>query len=47
MEASYFNLFERGTCCQDVRKTFLLLGDPLTQALVQAPDLIYLPMVEK
>ena len=30
VEAGYFNLWERGGCCQDVRFSYLLLGDPLT-----------------
>ncbi|MEM7126920.1 MAG: C25 family cysteine peptidase [Chloroflexota bacterium] len=47
MEAAYFNLFNEGTCCQDGRYTFLLLGDPLTRALVQAPRPMYLPLAQR
>ncbi len=46
-EAGYFRLFEKGGCCQDARQSFLLLGDPLTPALVQAPDKIYMPFAAR
>lgn len=47
VEASYYSLFENSSCCQDVRYTFLLLGDPLTRALVMAPNRLFLPVTEQ
>ena len=52
VQAGYFENFspspERNklyACCEDVRRTFLLFGDPLTTVRL-APDLsVYLPMV--
>ncbi len=44
VEASYYSLFENSSCCQDVRFTFLLLGDPLTTAYVMAPDRMFIPV---
>ncbi|MEM7130895.1 MAG: C25 family cysteine peptidase [Chloroflexota bacterium] len=31
VEAGYINLFQNSICCQDVRYTYVLLGDPLTR----------------
>ena len=36
-----------GDCCQDVLMTFLLMGDPLTKARVNANSGLYLPNVAK
>ncbi|MEZ4657236.1 MAG: C25 family cysteine peptidase [Caldilineaceae bacterium] len=43
-EAGYLELFTSSTCCQDARLTFLLMGDPLTTALVQQNRLTHLPI---
>ncbi|MEZ4861094.1 MAG: C25 family cysteine peptidase [Caldilineaceae bacterium] len=45
--AGYMNLFASTTCCQATRYVYLLLGDPLTPALLWAPQDIYLPLVTR
>jgi hypothetical protein len=46
--AGYTELFTRGgTCCQDTLRTFLLLGDPLTELRVQPAERLYLPRVQR
>lgn len=44
IEAGYMELFTQSACCQDARLTFLLLGDPLTPALVQKFNQSHLPI---
>ncbi|MEM7127384.1 MAG: C25 family cysteine peptidase [Chloroflexota bacterium] len=44
-QAGYLQLFARGTCCQESRYVFLLLGDPLTPARVWAAEQTYIPGV--
>lgn len=46
VQAGYYEVFTQTICCQDVRRTFLLLGDPLMRALI-APDTTYLPLIDK
>lgn len=46
--AGYTELFTRGgTCCQDTLRTFLLLGDPLTELRVQPANRVYLPHLQR
>jgi hypothetical protein len=46
--AGYAELFTRGgTCCQDTLRTFLLLGDPLTDLRMQPAERLYLPLVQR
>ena len=47
VEAGYFALFSQQSCCQETRKVFLLLGDPLTTALLSQQDQLFLPMVQR
>lgn len=46
-EAGYRELFLHGWCCQSTRRIYLLLGDPLTPALVWAPGRSYLPYMAR
>ena len=43
IQAGYEHVVLHTTCCQDVTRTFLLLGDPLTPARVQGLDITYTP----
>lgn len=43
VEAGYRHVSFNKACCQDVIRTFLLLGDPLTPARVQPLPMIYMP----
>jgi hypothetical protein len=45
--AGYVELFTQGTCCQDTLRTFLLLGDPLTEARLQRASRVHLPLVQR
>lgn len=45
--SGYLELFSQGACCQESRKVFLLLGDPLTPARVWAADRAYFPNIQK
>jgi hypothetical protein len=45
--AGYTELFTRGNCCQGTLRTFLLLGDPLTELRMHPADRIYLPLVQR
>ncbi len=51
IQAGYFEVItgtlSGNTCCRDVAQTFLLLGDPLTPALVEPLQFIYLPTVHR
>lgn len=50
VEAGYLALFTSGTCCQETRYLYLLLGDPLTPVrLGNLPDwqTTYLPVVHR
>ena len=51
LEAGYTELLTKSTCCQDAIQTFLLLGDPLTPARVNAAAApsasIFLPVVSR
>ena len=44
-QAGYLHLFGYETCCQSSRKVYVLLGDPLTPALVWGESSLYLPLV--
>jgi hypothetical protein len=46
VEAGYFALFNQQGCCQSTSKVYLLLGDPLTPALISAPVTNFLPFVQ-
>jgi hypothetical protein len=39
VEAGYFEQFATGVCCHDVRRTFLIFGDPLTTVRVSDREL--------
>ncbi|MFN2200564.1 MAG: C25 family cysteine peptidase, partial [Caldilineaceae bacterium] len=43
VRSGYENVVLNSSCCQDVARTFVLLGDPLTPVRVQPLDLQYLP----
>ncbi|NJN67912.1 MAG: hypothetical protein HC884_14985 [Chloroflexaceae bacterium] len=43
--AGYTAIFTQGTCCQDVLRTYTLLGDPLMPVWVFAAEQVYLPLV--
>jgi hypothetical protein len=45
--AGYLEQFTESGCCDDVRRTFMVMGDPLTLVRVRAIDNIYLPLVER
>lgn len=45
--AGYASLFASTACCQETRYVYLLLGDPLTPALIWTPLDIYLPLIAK
>jgi hypothetical protein len=47
VQAGYVELFERGNCCQDALRTFVLLGDPLTQMRMAEARSLYLPLVQR
>jgi hypothetical protein len=47
VQAGYTYLVTQRTCCQDIARTFLLLGDPLTPARVQPLESLYLPAMVK
>jgi hypothetical protein len=47
VQAGYVELFERGNCCQDALRTFVLLGDPLTQMRMSAARSLYLPLMQR
>ncbi|NJP07664.1 MAG: hypothetical protein HC837_19620 [Chloroflexaceae bacterium] len=47
VQAGYLELFTQGSCCQNTIQTFVLLGDPLTQAQVSVTRHIFLPMVQR
>ncbi|MBV7328000.1 hypothetical protein KFU94_07015 [Chloroflexi bacterium TSY] len=47
IEAGYHELFQKKGCCQEARLNYLLLGDPLTPALIWAPNRQYLPLIRK
>ncbi|RIK35020.1 MAG: hypothetical protein DCC55_31580 [Chloroflexi bacterium] len=51
VEAGYLALFATQSCCQETRWVYLLLGDPLTPALVwggvRGGEPIYLPLVQR
>ncbi len=44
-QAGYNHVVLDKSCCQDVARTFLLLGDPLTPARVRPLDILHLPQV--
>ncbi|MCB0047018.1 MAG: hypothetical protein KDD92_16460 [Caldilineaceae bacterium] len=41
----YFEQYTRTTCCDDVRRTFLLMGDPMTQVRLSERSGAYLPII--
>lgn len=43
----YFELLTNSACCQDVLRTYVLLGDPLTPARVLPLDVAHLPLVSR
>ena len=43
VQGGYVEVVTRSTCCQDVTRTFLLLGDPLTRVRVRPLDTAFLP----
>ncbi len=45
--AGYLEQFTESGCCDDVRRTFMVMGDPLTLVRVGAIDNVYLPLVER
>jgi hypothetical protein len=49
--AGYLALFSAQSCCQETKRVYLLLGDPLTPALVwrdaAEPSPLYLPLVQR
>ena len=45
VQAGYYNVALNTVCCQDVTRTFVLLGDPLTPARVQPHEMTYFPGV--
>ena len=45
--AGYLEQFTESGCCDDVRRTFMVMGDPLTLVRAGAIDNIYLPLVER
>jgi hypothetical protein len=45
--AGYFELFSYAVCCQETRKSYLLLGDPLTPAFIPTKQKIHLPIVNR
>ena len=47
IEAGYLTLFQQQGCCQETRMVYLLLGDPLTTALVNQQDQLFLPVVQR
>lgn len=47
VQAGYVELFERGNCCQDALRTFVLLGDPLTQMRMAEARSLYLPLIQR
>ena len=46
IQSGYANVVLNLACCQDVARTFLLLGDPLTPARVQPLDILNLPRLD-
>ena len=47
IQSGYIELVTDHPCCQDIAKTFLLLGDPLTPARVQPLHVKYLPEMHR
>jgi hypothetical protein len=51
IQAGYLALFANESCCQETHRVYLLLGDPLTPALIfppaDAPRTTYLPLVHR
>lgn len=45
--SSYVTVFTQGTCCQDVLRTYTLLGDPLMPVWVFAAEQVYLPLMHR
>gem|GEM_PF-302759 len=45
--AGYLEQFTESGCCDDVRRTFMVMGDPLTLVRVGAIDNVYLPAVAR
>jgi hypothetical protein len=45
--AGYFELLTNSICCQDVLRTYVLLGDPLTPARVLPLDVAHLPLISR
>jgi hypothetical protein len=43
----YFELLTNSLCCQDVLRTYVLLGDPLTPARIQPLEVAHLPLVNR
>ena len=43
IQAGYTEIITQGSCCQDVTRTFLLLGDPLTPVRVRPVGTSYVP----
>jgi hypothetical protein len=46
VQAGYQHVALKTFCCQNVNRTFLLLGDPLTPARVRPLELTYFPFVD-
>ncbi|RIK36533.1 MAG: hypothetical protein DCC57_22405 [Chloroflexi bacterium] len=43
----YFELLTNSVCCQDVLRTYVLLGDPLTPARVMPLEVAHLPLISR